>query len=433
MPFFNRARWLTDKYILVMLSLFPLFVGVRLNAYESITASKFYFFAIATGLWAAGSILLLVIGLIRGERYALEVRPAHLAVALFLMVGGISACLSEYGSVCLIGANRYTGYLTYVLYGLIFFGVSWLGEPKRRHIWAMGLAAVVCCVIALLQLGGLDPFWLYPDGTNYYDKYVAYNSAFLGTIGNTGLLSAYLCLAGPTLTAFGLRSKKFDRLLLLPGALAVIVLLCCDVDAGVLALAGCILVSVPMLIRSPKGSKIAAGVSGGLTLTGLAGVYFWPGTSGTIYEASQLLHGHLADEFGSHRGQIWKRCWELFREKPWLGGGPGTAALRIKIQWYSEVRDQTVQVNNAHNVYLGYLIDIGLPGLLCYLAAIVCSLVTWFRRRDSALYAALGCGLLCYWIQDLFGLGLTLIAPMMWVVWGLLESFGMKSSAFHPK
>ena len=138
---------------------------------------------------------------------------------------------------------------------------------------------------------------------------------------------------------------------------------------------------------------------------------------------SQVLHGHLADSFGSARGQIWKQGWRLFLEKPWLGGGPGTASLRFDIRWFSEVRNQTVVVTNAHNVYLGYLVNTGLLGLLPYLAAIAASMVTWVKRRKlGAMYPALGAALLGYLIQDFFGLGLPLTAPIMWVVWGLLES-----------
>ena len=36
--------------------------------------------------------------------------------------------------------------------------------------------------------------------------------------------------------------------------------------------------------------------------------------------------------------------------------------------------------------------------------------------------AVLGCGFIAYLVQDFFGLGLSLTAPMLFVVWGLLES-----------
>ena len=138
---------------------------------------------------------------------------------------------------------------------------------------------------------------------------------------------------------------------------------------------------------------------------------------------SQVLHGHLADEFGSHRGQIWKQAWALFQEKPWLGGGPGTTGQRFTIEWYSEVRNTVAKVSNAHNVYLGYLVNTGIVGAGLYLAAIGVSLVTWIKRRKhGALYPALGAAFLCYLIQDFFGLGLSLTEPMLWVVWGLIET-----------
>ncbi len=422
MRYLDRARWVTDKYILLMLGVFPLFVGI--HGYDAVTESKFWFFAAATGAWLAAAAVLLVWGRLAGERYRPAVRPAHLAVGLFLAVGALSSVTSEYGGTCLIGASRYAGYLTTVLYGAIFFGVSWLGRPRRRYAWALGLSAAVCCAIAFLQLLGYDPFWFYPEGTNYYDKYVAYNSAFLGTIGNTGVLASYLCLTGPFLTAYAALSReRWDRALFLPGAMSLALLGLCDVDAGIVALAGSALAAVPLLIRRDRAARLAGCVSGGVTVLGLGTLYFWPGKSGTLYEMSQVLHGHLADEFGSHRGQIWKRCWELFRERPWLGGGPGTGALRLDIQWYSEVRDAASSVDNAHNVYLGCLVDMGVLGLGCYLAAIVCTLVTWVRRRKAwALYPALGAGFLCWLIQDFFGLGLSLTEPLLWLAWGLLET-----------
>jgi len=426
--FLRYARWVTDKFILVMLGLFPLYVGVGLHAYTSVTASKFHFFTIATCVWLAVIAVLLILGLIRGERYSVRPRPAHFCIALFLLIGAISAAFSEYGDVCLIGADRYDGYLITVMYGAIFFGVSFLAVPRRRYVWALAVSSTVCCGIAMLQLGGLDPFQLYPEGLNYYDKYEAMNAPFLGTIGNAGLVAAYLCLAAPMLTVFSVLSdKSADTWLLLPGALALGVLMLCDIDAGILAIAACAVVTVPMVIRRRRAARIAAGISGGLTLAGLGVLYFWPGTSGTLWELSQVLHGNLSDEFGSHRGQIWKQSWQLFLEKPWLGGGPGTNSERLDIRWsrYIEAlgRDRVVVVGNTHNVFLGYLVSIGLFGALAYVLGAVCSLVTWFRRRrEGALFPALGSAFLCYMVQEFFGIGLCLTTPMLWVVWALLES-----------
>ena len=426
--FVKYARRAADIYILVMLGVFPLWFGVRLHAYSGITEAKLAFFLAVTGVWLAATAVLLIIALIRRECRAPEIRPAHLAMGLFLMFGAVSAAVSEYGGVCLLGAGRYDGYLMSVLYAAVFYGVSFLGEPKPRHVWAAGISTFVCCAVALLQLCGLDPFWLYPEGMNYYDKYERMNAAFLGTIGNAGILAAFLTLTAPLLVCYAVLSRRrADRWLLLPGGLAVLVLLLCDVDAGVAALIGCVLVSVPTLIRSRKAALAAGAAAGGTVLAGLGAVYFLPFSSGTAGELKQLLHGTLSDEFGSHRGQIWKRCIELFREKPWFGGGPGTITRRLDIRWSRYIEalgtERSVYVDNAHNVFLGHLVNIGLFGALSYLAALVCSLITWQKRRhEGALYPALGCALLCCMIQEFFGLGLVLTEPMLFIIWGLLES-----------
>ena len=249
----RAARRITDVYILVMLGVFPLFCGFKLHAYTAITRAKFLFFAIATSVWLAAVLVLAVAAYIRGEEMSVAVRPAHIAMAAFLAVGAVSALHSEYGAVCLFGADRYDGYLTTVLYGGIFFGVSLLARPKRRYVWAIGISSFVCNVIAVLQLAGYDPFRLYPAGLNYYDKYEALNAPFLGTIGNTGLLAAYLTLAVPLLIVYAVLSEEpADRFLLVPGTFALGVLASCDVDAGLVAVLGCALVTVPVVIQNRR-------------------------------------------------------------------------------------------------------------------------------------------------------------------------------------
>ena len=425
---FGAARWITDKYILVMLGIFPLFTGLRAEAYTDITGAKFRFFSGASALWLAAVLALLAMGALRGERFRFRPRPVHGAVGLFLAVSVLSAALSPFGRACLMGMDRYDGLVTTLLYVGIFFGVSLLARPRRRYAWALGLSAAVCCGVAVLQLAGYDPFRLYPAGLNYYDKYEALNAPFLGTIGNTGLLAAYLCLCAPFLTVYGILSPRpRDTLLLLPAALCVFVLLFCDVDAGLAALAGTVLVTVPVVMRTRRGTVAAAAVSSLLLLTALAVLYAGPWESGTLGELRRVLHGELADEFGSHRGQIWKQAWQNLRDYLWLGSGPGTQAQRLSIRWsrYIEAlgRERVVTVTNAHNVFLGQLLCTGLLGGVSYLAGVVLSLFTWLRRRHlGPLYPALGSAFFCYMIQDFFGLGLCLTAPLVWVVWGLLET-----------
>ena len=167
--------------------------------------------------------------------------------------------------------------------------------------------------------------------------------------------------------------------------------------------------------------------SGVLFISGLIAAYYWKGTDGSVYELSQLMHGNIDDSFGSSRILIWRKTLELVPEKPLFGGGPGTLALRLDIS-FSRLVEETgktlsCSVDNAHNEYLGILANTGLLSLAAYLAAQAVSL---YKAAKSPVLSefcrCFACALLCYWIQAFFGLGLFLVSPLMWLIWGLYIS-----------
>lgn len=126
-----------------------------------------------------------------------------------------------------------------------------------------------------------------------------------------------------------------------------------------------------------------------MALTVLLAVYFYPGQSGTLYEASRLLHGEADASFGSHRVEIWREVCALIAQRPVFGGGPGTAAARLHIEFTRFVpetgRTLGTYVTNAHNEYLGYAMNLGWPGLALYLAIMG---VTFFHPRKNGESAA---------------------------------------------
>jgi O-antigen ligase len=81
--------------------------------------------------------------------------------------------------------------------------------------------------------------------------------------------------------------------------------------------------------------------------------------------------------------------------------------------------------DNAHNVYLGLLVNLGLPGLLLYLALMAAAAVRALRG-GTAHGAALLCALTCAWAEGFFGLGLPLTAPLLWIFWALAGTENIK-------
>ena len=485
----DLRRRVTDIYVSIMLLIFPLFPGF--SGYANITFSKFIFFVCATVLWLA-ALLLLSIG-----KPPPPLRSHHFAALAFGLVCLLSWFFSPYRSESLVGAGRYDGLVTQLLYVAVFMGVSLFGRLRKRHLLFLGISLALCSAVAMVQLWNIDIFSLFPGDYSHYDGGIRYSGAFLGTMGNTNVLSAFCCLALPALFAL-ITVWKSPRawLALIPICPAVFMLIRAGVSGGFVGMGAAALIAAPLLLSDasrlrralaaaapllcsaavalafspeyilgeafrwsfdfelPSFALFAAaalclipalilGKSGfapspktlrrGLSLACaavlvlcLVFVYFSPAEDGTVYELSQVMHGNWNEKFGSSRILIWRESLSLFPERPLLGSGPDTLALRVDVQ-FSRLVEETGQtlrsgVDNAHNEYIGYLINTGLLGLTAYAAVLLLSLAAWLRRRHRHAHAALGTGVLCYCVQSFFALGLPLVAPMFWIALALLSA-----------
>ena len=237
----SLARWITDKYICLLLLVFPLWTGF--DGYAQITRWKFIFYAVITVIWA---VLLIFFAVRRREKpRCLKVFAALLSA--LLAWAAVSALASEYGVRTLMGWN-YDGLLPMALYAVTALGVAAYGEIKKYYVNLLAVSASICCVVALLQLLGLNPLWLYPEGLDYYDAGIKYAGSFLGTLGNTNILGSFLCICCP-LFAFTALFERGRRLwLLLPAALCLAVLVLSRSEAGLLGIAAAALIGVPYYV-----------------------------------------------------------------------------------------------------------------------------------------------------------------------------------------
>ena len=369
-----------------------------------------------------------------------------------------------------------------------------IARPKSSYIYAAAIAVSLNCIVAVLQLLGYNPLHLFPGDYNFYDAGVAFSSAFLGTIGNADLFSAYICLALPLAAVYYISAEKRSFALLPCALLTAFCLFKSGVSGGILALAVTAIAAAPFVItngeRLRRALEIAcltftaafmaftitlaevantvtvdfifslfskalifaavlavvlrvilqkreftqktlklifAVLAAVLVVSGLLTAYYWKGMDGSVYELSQLLHGNVQDSFGSSRILIWRKSLNLVPERLLLGGGPGTLALRLDVNFSRFVEETgktlSTSVDNAHNDYLGILVNTGLISLVAYLAAQLVSLSKAVKTaKPSEFCACLACALLCYWVQAFFGLGLFLVSPLMWLFWGLLAS-----------
>ena len=463
--FSSAARKATNALMCAILLVFPLFTGT--SGYSDITRWKFIFIAVAVSVWFAAAAVLCI----RYKTLPHMSAPAALCAA-FALWAAVSAFASPWFPQTLLGASRYTGLVTVLIYALIFIAAALFGVQRRVYIYMIAASCAVCCLVASAQLLGCGV--LYPNGYDYYDGGVRYVGTFLGTIGNTNLLAAFLAIAVPVCwlsASFGMRASAA---LAASGALGTFVLCASGSAGGLLAVAVSAAVAAPLLAGRGKlprflrviavsaaatalsapwmgraallGLAAAAALMAAAALFGrlvpqrrtavmtvvlemiaviamLAVIYFFPPADGHLAELSSILHGEIRGEFGSSRLMIWQQALALVPERPLLGGGPGTLSLRLDVEFsrYFPELEQTLTTytDNAHNVYISYLVDLGLPGLALYLALIAVSIAAALKRRSVQSLIILS-AMTAAWTESFFGLGLCLTAPVMWAVWGLL-------------
>lgn len=416
---------------MIMLSIYLLWPGT--GGYEGIGVSKYQLFILLAGGYV---IIMIILGLemvLTGQAKCLSIKKMFIGsshvqrcLLLFLIFTVVSALLSPFGINTIIGLSRNEGLLTIALYVLCFMLVSVFGEWKSIYFYIAGTTVSLFCVLAILQLLGLNPFYLYPPGYNYYDAGIAYSGAYLGTIGNVDLVAAFLCIVAPLfLCAVVLLKGKTRFMLIFPAVLSIVVLLWMKVAAGYVGFLVGVGFSVPLLFKACERSpKIPAFIMLGLFLAAIICLFFVDIGTGTLHEIHELLHGRLEGTFGSGRLYIWNETIKLVPEHLWFGGGPDTLSARLVAPFTRYVEELGLTIvaatDVAHNEYLNILVSQGIFALISYIAALVLSAVRLLQHATGQALI-LGVPILCYCIQAFFGISMFFTAPYFWIVLALLE------------
>lgn len=429
--------WTTHIFILLMTAGLPLWFWR--GGYTDLTSAKFAYAATLTGIWVLTTAITAI-----ATKSGIAMTADKWLVVLLILFAGISAVFSPYPNHVWIGSGRYNGFLSLVLYGVIYIGVSSYGKMRRAYVTVFTAALFICCIVSLFQLLGKNPFGLYPGDWNYYDKGIQYSSEFLGNVGNVDIFGALLCLGIPLSMGTVIKERGWDMWAMAAmSAVCIFVAVVMDVKATLLGIAAGIIILLFAGVTSKKQAirKKTLGLFLIVVLTILlANVVTFseqgislgrgPESKSTLTESREkaelgnILQGQWNDEIGSGRIGIWKTLLKTVPQHFWIGTGPGTVTDRASIVYERYVpetgRTLKARVDNAHNEFLEYLVCEGIIGLLLYLFLIIYT-VARCRNGPRAERRLLLTAMVSYWIQSFFGLGLILVLPIVFLFWGLLN------------
>ena len=130
----------------------------------------------------------------------------------------------------------------------------------------------------------------------------------------------------------------------------------------------------------------------------------------------------LDDEWGTHRGYIWRLAVENYVQLPILqkifGYGPDTFGL---LTYFNNLKEMTGRYgelfDSVHNEYLQYFVTIGPIGLAAYLVILGSAFKRFIEKgRENPVLIAILFGVLCYSVQALVNINQPIAMPIMWTL-----------------
>ena len=198
-----------------------------------------------TGIRPFGSVA----GGIRGIPAAMKL------LLLFLLITIISAVFSVYPGT-FRGEFRREGVLTIAIYIFNCFFLSKYIRPKKWLILLFGGCTVIFCVLSLIQLTGANPLGLFPKGYNFYSSREHFSGGFLGTIGNAGLVGAFLSIAAGVLSMSLIKcdfsKNRFFATTVVSLFLVMLLIFEMDIEAALLAAAIGLVLMLPVAVTGQQ-------------------------------------------------------------------------------------------------------------------------------------------------------------------------------------
>ena len=311
-------------------------------------------------------------------------------------------------------AGRFEGFLTLFFYAVLFYASKEHMRLTHKNIRFFLCVQVLVALYAIAQFFKIDPLV----------EYLNYTKGSYATIGNQNFLASWTLLM--LVVAVGFYMKYRNHLYVVFPALFFGALLASNTRGAWLALLVIGLASLYFLrfkeIRRYHITAFCSFLLVFLTMNFLS--------ESKIQKRTKTIKSELNinnEWAGSGRALIWKMSFDIIQEHPFFGAGPENLKEALKqtknkrSQAYGKLTGHTV--DKAHNDFLHIAAVSGLPALLLYLlflALIFKDNIRNIIRTNTKSVIALA--VLAYAIQSLFNISVIAVAPLFWVLLGLLAS-----------
>jgi putative inorganic carbon (HCO3(-)) transporter len=337
--------------------------------------------------------------------------PIGAPVLVLLLILLISSFITPPFEVSLIEKLRL---LTGIL--LFFSVINWATSPQRLSwmLWGTFGVAILLAISAILMVSWVNKFRFLPA------LLPSSVISFLGEAVHPNVMAGILLLFIAGILAWFVfvwgQVSRLQRIELITVIFCMMIIFGLTQSRGAL-IALAIAVILLTLLRF-KRSWILVVIGGVVAVT----LIFQIGPE-KIWRSVGVETGGISTF--NQREEIWLRAILIIRDFPLTGIGIGN--FRSVTDYFYPFSSTLLNVDHAHNLFLQIAIDLGLPGLITWLACwfTILGMAWQLYRKGEGRLRALGAAILCS--QTALGVhGLidcvtwnTRPAVIVWVIWGI--------------
>ena len=430
-PRVPELSWRTGLVALLLASLLvPLIFGS--DFFFPYVVPRNIFFRVVVEVGAAALVLALCFG---RKTLDLHSEPILWSLVAFIAAASLSALFSPATTHSFFGDFERMGGVWAWLHLVVFFLLlRTLRDEDWNGVLNAALAVgVFVSLITIVQHSALAFRTQAPD---------AFVGAGASTVGNTGLLAAYLLMNVALAGYLASTSVRYRVLYLVAGSVNLLAMVFAENRSTVIGLVvgaiagGLIFASVAKASKRKWIVLATAGALAAVVVGVSAGVRAFPTSSMTRHVPRVLHRLALTSPAGSDESRTmqWRAAIDGFKDRPLLGYGPENHKLVWSAHFDPRIYAIDTDVyDRTHNQFLEMLATTGLIGTIAFLGiwfAIALTLVRAYRAgRLSAPALAILAGLQVAYAIYLFFWFVDLNSTMLWIlIAGLIASRGTVGS-----
>ena len=313
-----------------------------------------------------------------------------------------------------LSAGRFEGFFTLFFYAVMFYSAKEHMHLAQKNIEFFLCAQAFVALYALAQFFQIDPLV----------EYLHYTKGSYATIGNQNFLATWALLT--LVVAVGFYMKYRKGVYIIFPVLFFGALLASNTRGAWIALIIVGIASISFL-RFVEVRRYYITVFISFLLVFLTMNFL---SESKIQQRTKTIKSELNinnEWAGSGRAIIWKMSLDIIEEHPFFGAGPEN--LKEALKQTKNKRSNTYRnltgytVDKSHNELLHIAAVSGLPALLAYLVFLISifkqNSEIFFRLSDKSVILF---AVLAYLIQSLFNISVIAVAPLFWVLLGILSS-----------